>query len=123
RPVEFFTVNYDLLAETGLEALGVPYFDGFVGTLRAQFRGDLVDGFGEAGRGVEGEAPSLPPFLVRLWKLHGSVHWVWSDDRNPTVVRLGSPAQNEQPAAIYPSDAKYDESRRVPFLVLQDRLR
>src|SRR6185437_2261299 len=26
-------------------------------------------------------------------------------------------------AAIYPSDAKYDESRRVPFVVLQDRLR
>jgi len=26
-------------------------------------------------------------------------------------------------AAIYPSDAKYDESRRVPFLVLHDRFR
>ena len=27
------------------------------------------------------------------------------------------------PAAIYPSDTKYDESRRVPFVVLQDRFR
>lgn len=30
---------------------------------------------------------------------------------------------DDQPAAIYPSDAKYDESRRVPFVVLQDRFR
>lgn len=122
RPVELFTVNYDLLAETGLEALGVPYFDGFVGTLRAQFRGDLVDGVGDVERGVQAGA-SLPSFLVRLWKLHGSVHWVWSDDDSPTVMRLGTPAPGGHPAAIYPSDAKYDESRRVPFLVLQDRLR
>ena len=29
-PVELFTVNYDLLLETALEARRVPYFDGFV---------------------------------------------------------------------------------------------
>ncbi len=123
RPVELFTVNYDLLVETGLEALGVPYFDGFVGTLRAQFRGDLVEGAGDAERGAQSEGTSLPSFMVRLWKLHGSVHWVWNEDHHTTVVRIGTPAPGGQPAAIYPSDAKYDESRRVPFLVLQDRLR
>lgn len=123
RPVELFTVNYDLLAETGLEALGVPYFDGFVGTLRAQFRGDLVEAAGETKHSAQSTGASLPPFLVRLWKLHGSVNWVWSEDASPIVLRLGTPASVSHPAAIYPSDAKYDESRRVPFLVLQDRLR
>lgn len=123
RPVELFTVNYDLLLETGLEALGVPYFDGFVGTLCAQFRGDLVESAGDAEHGVSAASASLPAFLVRLWKLHGSVHWVWSEEKSPKVVRLGMPAPGGHPAAIYPSDAKYDESRRVPFLVLQDRLR
>lgn len=34
-PVEVFTVNYDLLIEEALERYRVPYFDGFVGTLRA----------------------------------------------------------------------------------------
>ena len=58
--------------------------------------------------------------FVRLWKLHGSVNWVRSDDDQ--IVRIGQPAK-DLPAAIYPSDAKYEESRRVPFLVLQDRLR
>jgi SIR2-like domain len=112
-PLELFSVNYDLLLETALEALGVPYFDGFSGALRARFRTEIVE--------AEANAPgSLPAFIVRLWKLHGSVHWAWEETE---VVRLGTPVANEHPAAIYPSDTKYDESRRVPFVVLQDRFR
>ena len=116
-PVEVFTVNYDLLLETALEALGVPYFDGFTGALRARFRTELV----EATAGDSDDW--LPSFLVRLWKLHGSVHWAWDNGRRTEVVRLGAPVADSEPAAIYPSDAKYDQSRRVPFLVLQDRFR
>lgn len=116
-PVELFTVNYDLLLETALEALAVPYFDGFVGALRARFRTELVEGL--ASESDE----KLPAFVLRLWKLHGSVHWAWEEGGRSAVVRLGAPVAEDQPAAIYPSDAKYDESRRVPFVVLQDRLR
>lgn len=113
HPIEIFTVNYDLLLETALEEHGVPYFDGFVGNLKARFRADLV------------EAPPGDPSgyvasrFVRLWKLHGSVNWERSEEQ---IVRRGQPVK-DLPAAIYPSDAKYEESRRVPFLVLQDRLR
>lgn len=114
QPVEIFTVNYDLLLETALEKHCVPYFDGFVGNLRAKFRTDLV----EASVGdPDGYVSSR---FLRLWKLHGSINWVRSDDNQ--IVRTGQPA-NGLAAAIYPSDAKYEESRRVPFLVLQDRLR
>lgn len=116
-PVELFTVNYDLLLEAGLEALGVPYFDGFVGTLAARFRTDLVEA-------VPGASDAwLPAFLVRLWKLHGSVNWAWKSGDRAEVIRQGAPVADTEPAAIYPSDAKYDESRRVPFVVLQDRFR
>lgn len=116
HPVEIFTVNYDLLLETALEGHGVPYFDGFVGNLRARFRTDLVEApLGDPGGYVASR-------FVRLWKLHGSVNWVRSDDDRDQIVRMGQPAK-DLPAAIYPSDAKYEESRRVPFLVLQDRLR
>jgi len=117
QPLELFTVNYDLLIETGLEALGVPYFDGFAGTMQARFRSDLVEA------SVGEDRHWLPAFLVRVWKLHGSVNWAWRTDPRPSVVRLGTAVPDDQPAAIYPSDAKYDESRRVPFVVLQDRLR
>lgn len=114
HPIEIFTVNYDLLMESALDGHGVPYFDGFVGNLRAKFRTDLVEApVGDPGGYVASR-------FVRLWKLHGSVNWVRSDDNQ--IVRTGQPAI-DLPAAIYPSDAKYEESRRVPFLVLQDRLR
>jgi hypothetical protein len=116
-PLEIFTVNYDLLLETALEALGVPYFDGFVGALRARFRTELVE-----ATPVE-SADWLPAFLIRVWKLHGSVHWAWESGERAGVVRMGAAVDDDEPAAIYPSDAKYDESRRVPFVVLHDRLR
>jgi hypothetical protein len=115
QPVELFTVNYDLLLETALERLGVPYFDGFVGNLRARFRTELVEISPTTTGGC------VPEQFVRLWKLHGSVNWVRSDDQQ--IVRIGRPVPEGLPAAIYPSDAKYEESRRVPFVVLQDRLR
>ncbi len=114
-PIEIFTVNYDLLLETALERLSVPYFDGFLGNLQARFHTELV----EATPGLDAEA--VPAFFVRLWKLHGSVNWSWQNDRQ--IVRLGQPVSEGDAAAIYPSDTKYEESRRVPFVVLQDRFR
>ena len=114
-PIELFTVNYDLLIETALEDIRALYFDGFVGALKARFQTDLVEQWPvEAGVVV-------PPSFVRLWKLHGSVNWAWT--AGTEIVRLGHPIATGQAAAIYPSDTKYEESRRVPFVVLQDRFR
>ena len=114
-PLELFTVNYDLLLETALEQARATYFDGFMGNLRARFQTELV----EAMPGTDEE--SMPSFLIRLWKLHGSLNWMWTQDGE--LVRIGHAVPDGLAAAIYPSDAKYQESRRVPFVVLQDRLR
>ena len=116
-PLEVFTVNYDLLVETAFENMRLPYFDGFVGNLQGRFHTDLVE-----GNPNDPERWLLRSF-VRLWKLHGSVNWAWDTDTEAEIVRLGSPVSSTSAAAIYPSDAKYDESRRVPFMVLQDRFR
>ncbi|WP_277182477.1 SIR2 family protein [Caballeronia sp. BR00000012568055] len=113
-PVEIFTVNYDLLFETALEELQVAYFDGFIGNLRARFQTDLVECM------LDAEHDSVPAFFTRLWKLHGSVNWEWESKQ---VVRVGQAVAEDAAAAIYPSDTKYEESRRVPFLVLHDRMR
>jgi hypothetical protein len=110
-PLEIFTVNYDLLLEKALEEWEVAYFDGFIGTLVARFRTDLV----EPLPGAE----CMPGFFVRLWKMHGSLNWEW--DEKHKILRRGNPVHKS--AAIYPSDTKYDESRRIPFVVLQDRFR
>lgn len=116
RPVEVFTVNYDLLLETALDQLAIPYFDGFVGTLRARFRADMVDA-------LPSDPQAVPTSAVRLWKLHGSLNWCWNGETSHAeVVRMGHVVSGS-PVAIFPSDTKYEESRRVPFVVLQDRLR
>jgi hypothetical protein len=118
-PIEVFTINYDLLVESGFELISVPYFDGFVGTLRGQFHPELVD-----TAELAEESLVLPANFVRLWKLHGSVNWEeTSDGTRRLIVRRGSPIDTSAIAAIYPSDEKYDQSRRVPFVVLMDRFR
>jgi len=117
-PLEVFTVNYDLLIETALEELRVPYFDGFIGALRARFHRQLVEEWPD-----DESMSQLPAKFVRLWKLHGSVNWEWTKETPREIVRRGEPVPHGTAAAIYPSDMKYEESRRVPFVVLQDRFR
>jgi hypothetical protein len=105
-PVEFFTTNYDLLLEEALEANRVPYFDGFVGARESFLDLQAM------------EIDSLPPRWARLWKIHGSLNW--SEDKHGTIHRGGIVWSRR---LIYPSHLKYDESRRMPYLAMLDRLR
>jgi len=107
-PVEIFTTNYDMLAEQALEETGVPYFDGFVGANKPFF--DI--------RAIEDDA--LPSRWARLWKLHGSI--TWSRSKSGQVIRQFDATHDER-RLIHPSHLKYDESRRMPYLALHDRLR
>lgn len=108
HPVQLFTTNYDLLLEQALERAHVPYFDGFVGVHRAFF-----DPFSM-------EEDHLPSRWARVWKLHGSINW----RRNPATGRVSrsASAKGEQ-FVIHPSHLKYQESRRMPYLAMLDRLR
>jgi hypothetical protein len=105
-PVEIFTTNYDLLVEQALEANRVPYFDGFLGSNETFF--DL--------RAMEDD--HLPSRWARLWKIHGSPNW--HEDKNGAIRRSGD---TQKRRIIYPSHLKYDESRRMPYLAMMDRLR
>lgn len=106
--VEVFTPNYDLLMEQALESHKVPYFDGFVGAREAFF--DLPSM----------ESDTLPARWARLWKLHGSINWWRTADLD--VVRKNN-SEDADRQMIYPSHLKYDQSRRLPYLAMLDRLR
>jgi hypothetical protein len=110
-PVEVFTSNYDLLLEEALEQFGVPFFDGFVGARSPFF--DLA----------AMEQDAVPPRWTRLWKLHGSINWIKRKDGS--VFRSSHPARPEEgeQLLIYPSHLKYEQSRRMPYLAMVDRLR
>ena len=115
RAVEIFTLNYDLLLEEARESMSVPYFDGFSGTYQAHFRPDLVDNYSPS------DGLAMPAFFHRVWKLHGSVSWTRDDQQQ--VVRRGRVASAFEVVAIHPSESKYDDSRRAPYVILHDRLR
>jgi len=108
NPVEIFTSNYDLLMEQALEAQKVPYFDGFVGSHKTFF--DLPSM----------EQDKLPSRWARLWKVHGSINW-WRSSTGNVERRATAEAGDRQ--MIYPSHLKYDQSRRLPYLAMLDRLK
>jgi len=121
-PVEVFTTNYDLLFERSMEQVGVPFFDGFIGSVAPFFAPESVD---TDIRTQEGVYP--PRTWTRLWKLHGSVNWhilKEGSDRKSYVSRLSghAPVGDDQ-LMIFPTREKYIDSRRLPFLTYQDRLR
>jgi hypothetical protein len=106
-PIEIFTTNYDLLVEEAFEKIGVPYFDGFVGSRQPFF--DL--------RAIEDSL--IPKHWSRLWKIHGSINWFQKS--NNQVYRSSNLEEND-PCIIHPSHLKYDQSRKMPYLALIDRL-
>jgi len=107
-PVEIFTSNYDLLLEEALEQQRIPHFDGFVGSREPFF--DLAS--------IEQDA--IPARWTRVWKLHGSINWQKRDDGG--VFRVAGKAATGK-AIVYPSHLKYDQSRRMPYLAMLDRLK
>lgn len=109
EPVELFTTNYDLFVEQALEEMRVPYFDGFIGSHRPYFDAYAVS------------QDKLPARWTRLWKIHGSVNWVTAKmDGQRRVWR--SDTESGERAVIHPSHMKYDESRKMPYLAMMDRL-
>jgi SIR2-like domain len=119
-PVEVFTTNYDLVLERAMEAAGVPFFDGFVGSVEPFFAPESVDPVGRA----ELQEVSPPRAWTRIWKLHGSISWrlvpATPADR---IARVGQIEDATGELMIFPSREKYAESRRLPFITLQDRFR
>lgn len=114
-PAEIFTPNYDLLFEQAFERHPLPHFDGFVGSREPWF--DLSS--------IEHDA--IPKRWTRLWKLHGSINWEKDEETaNATtvtrIVRVTRAAATGK-VMIYPSHLKYDQSRRMPYLAMLDRLR
>ena len=109
--VELFTTNYDLLMEEALEDLRVPYFDGFIGTKNPFFDPFAID------------EEEMPKRWAGIWKLHGSINW--KQEITTRRVSRGDPSQigEQERRLIHPSHLKYDESRRMPYLAMFDRLK
>ena len=95
--------------EQAFEEVRIPYFDGFAGVRKPFF--DL--------RAIEEDM--LPPRWARLWKVHGSINWYQIADKG--VFRGTTEEDGAAKRVIHPSHLKYQDSRRMPYLAMIDRLR
>jgi len=111
KPVQIFTTNYDLLLEQAFEQKRVPFFDGFIGSYKPFFDSYAM------------EYDDFPPRWVRLWKIHGSINWKISEEDTVKVYRVGENTTDYEDLVIHPSHFKYEESRKMPFLAMMDKLR
>ena len=106
--VEIFTTNYDYLIEIGLEALDIPYYDGFTGSYEPFFNAASLEEMDFLSR------------QTKLWKIHGSLglHECKSSSGDK-IIRKNS---DSEVLLVYPSMLKYSNSRKMPYAAYMDRL-
>lgn len=112
QAIELFTTNYDILFERSLELARVPVFDGFVGAWHPYFHAEAL----------ESEETLPGPQFVRLWKIHGSINWTERGVGKARRVVRTSGEPDPDGAMVFPSQRKYDDSRKQPYQALMDRL-
>lgn len=104
KGVDVFTPNYDCLLELAFESLKIKYFDGFSGGFIPYFDSTAI------------ENCNYRESDTKLWKIHGSLGW---SERKGNIVKLST---DKNKIMILPSSLKYDETKKLPYAVLLDRL-
>lgn len=117
--VNVFTTNNDLLSETALGFLNVNYNNGFSSGLSRTFNPARFSY--TFSRKVDPSVEKYEPLenMVYLYKLHGSISWVESDDNSFFNIKEVDVAPNEPPKAsnvlIYPTPLKQNKSLGSPY--------
>lgn len=114
-----FTTNYDLVIERSLDALGVPYMDGFSGTVEKRLNLETYNydiyRTHSATQDVVGRVASA----LHLYKLHGSLNWRFKTGRwnagTVTIADESATADLEELALIYPTPAKERDTLAFPY--------
>lgn len=117
-----FTTNYDLAIERALDDLGYPYIDGFSGTVDRRLN---LSFYGLDFHRVETTTQSVLARVegaVYLHKVHGSLNWRASTDRDRLtglesleVKQNDAPAEADELVLIYPTSAKEGDTLAYPY--------
>jgi hypothetical protein len=110
-----FTTNYDLFNETAMDRLGIPYINGFQGSVErrfnpAVFRQTIAEELDLAGRRW-----SSIDSLVYFAKLHGSISWESRQSGLFPVVETHPELLKTESLLIYPTPAKQNASFASPY--------
>lgn len=115
-PPWVFTTNYDLFNERAMDRSGVPYSNGFSGTVERRFNpatyrlalGEQLDITSRRWTAVDG--------FVRFCKLHGSVNWTEEDIGLFPIRESHTPLDpSKDRVMIYPTPSKQSASFGSPY--------
>tara|TARA_R110001583_G_scaffold136258_1_gene288109 strand:+ start:491 stop:1765 length:1275 start_codon:yes stop_codon:yes gene_type:complete len=117
--VNVFTTNNDLLSETALGYLNINYNNGFSSGISRTFNPARFSY--TFSRKVDPSVEKYEPLenMVYLYKLHGSISWVESDDNSFFNIKEVDVVPNEPPkhknVLIYPTPLKQNKSLGSPY--------
>lgn len=117
--VNVFTTNNDLLSETALGYLNINYNNGFSSGLSRTFNPARFSY--TFSRKIDSGMEKYEPIenMVYLYKLHGSISWIESDDNSFFNIKevdvTPGKSTNNNNVLIYPTPLKQNKSLGAPY--------
>lgn len=110
------TTNYDLFNEIAMDRTGVPYINGFLGSIEKQFNPASFRYTLAQRTDLSSSRWTSLDSLVYFLKLHGSLNWYAVDNGIfPVAERPISESTDSEAMLIYPTPAKQNASFAAPY--------
>lgn len=112
-----FTTNYDLISETALDRLGIPYCNGFSGTVERRFNPTTYRYALAEQLDLTNRKWAAVDSFIYLCKLHGSINWVEEGGGLFPIREIQTAGSSSADARvmIYPTPMKQNASFGSPY--------
>lgn len=111
-----FTTNYDLLSETALDRLGMPYCNGFSGTIERRFNPTAYRYALAEQLDLTSRKWTAVDSFIYLCKLHGSINWIEEGGNLFPIREIPAvTATKGSRVMIYPTPMKQNASFGSPY--------
>ncbi len=111
-----FTTNYDLLSETALDRLGMPYCNGFSGTIERRFNPTTYRYALAEQLDLTNRKWAAVDSFIYLCKLHGSINWIEEGGSLFPIREVPAVGASQgSRVMIYPTPMKQNASFGSPY--------
>lgn len=110
-----FTTNYDLFSETAMDRLGMPYCNGFSGTIERRFNPTTYRYALAEQLDLTNRKWAAVDSFIYLCKLHGSINWVEEGGSLFPIREVPTTSVKSGRVMIYPTPMKQNASFGSPY--------
>ncbi len=121
--ISVFTTNNDIYNETALDSMNIHYVNGFGGGLHKYFNPALFNYTYSKRMDLSVDKYEPVENMVYLYKIHGSVNWVYDDNSQNSFFNIKEEPRlekynSDQGVIIYPTPTKQNKSLGAPYVDL-----